>query len=213
MKLFIATPTLDSTVHTGYLQTVLGLNAYAPRLETGVLTLSGNSVITDARNRLFTVFVDSDADFMLFLDSDVHIPAQFIKAMLDADMPFLAAPIMKKNFQHPVVNMGNVRGRTEEGFLEVDGIATAIMLIRRDLAERIAEVSETYSPMNGDSIGGTQERIFDVFKVWNDSGKYWNEDYYFCRELHTKFGVPVLVKPDVVTYHYSGTVPFVYNGL
>jgi len=212
MKLLIATPTLDSTVHTGYLQTILGLNAYAPALEAGVLTLAGNSVITDARNRLFTAFVDSDADFMLFLDSDVHIPAPFIKAMIEADKPFLAAPHMKKNFQRLMVNMGNVIGKQGE-FTEVDGISTAIMLIRRDLALKIAQKSKTYAPMNADTINGAQERIYDVFRVFNDNGKYWHEDYFFCHELRTKYQTPVLVKTDVVTHHYSGSVPFIYKGV
>ena len=214
ITLFVGTPTHDQTVSVGYLNTVLGLNNLLPRIATSVFCLGGNSIITDARNRIFSVFLESKHDYLLFLDADVQIAPQDIEIMINAMKDIIAIPIMRKNPIQPTPNVGNAVGDPVNGIIEVDGIATATMLISRAAAlEFIRNDVEVYGDQPAHLVNRTEfkgQTIYDVFKVFAQNGSYWCEDYYFCKQARDK-GLKVYALLNSLSEHY-GTIPFSYKG-
>jgi hypothetical protein len=222
LKLLVATPTIDHSVSVGYMNSIIGFNSLLPEIETSVITLGGNSVITDARNRLFTFFVNSDHDALLFLDSDVAISPQDIviieKDGLRSGKHIIGLPVMKKNYTQPVLNIGqSLSDIDSHGYMEVDGISTSALVISKWIATEIVKQVSTYSDSPNDTINTgnskSPELIYDVFKVYNDTGKYWHEDYGFCNFVRKELNEKIYAKMNCVTQHFSGSVPFVYNGV
>lgn len=214
VKLFVGTPSHDQKVNIGYLNTVLGLNGLLPFVETSVFCLGGNSIITDCRNRIFSVFLESGCDYLLFLDSDVAINTKDVLAMIEAKKDIIAIPIMRKNPTGPTANVGNAIGTPVNGIIEVDGIATATMMISRDAALKfIANNVKTYSDQPEHTVNNTSLKgsvIYDVFKVFAENGKYWCEDYYFCKQARD-IGLKVYALLNSASDHF-GTIPYSYRG-
>ena len=135
-KIFIGTPTIDQKVNVGYLYTVFNMNSLLPDIETSLFIVGGNSLITDARNRIFSVFANNKEDYLLFLDSDVEVPVEAIKKIVSFKKDIVGIPISKKNFINPTPNIGNALSKIDkDGLMEVDGMSTAIMLISREVVE------------------------------------------------------------------------------
>ncbi len=214
IKLFVGTPSHDQTVSIGYMNTVLSLHSLLPKVTTSVFCLGGNSIITDCRNRIFSVFLESGADYLLFLDADVAVNATDVMTMIDAGKDIIAIPIMRKNPQKPTPNVGSAIGEIDKGIIEVDGIATATMLISREAALKfIANNVETYSDQPAHLVNKTDfkgSEIYDVFKVFAENGSYWCEDYYFCKQAREK-GLKVFALVKSASDHF-GTIPYSYRG-
>jgi len=213
-KIFIGTPTIDQKVNVGYLYTVFNMNSLLPEIETSLFIVGGNSLITDARNRIFSVFTSNKEDYLLFLDSDVEVPVEAIKKIVSFKKDIVGIPISKKNFINPTPNIGNALSKIDkDGLMEVDGMSTAIMLISRKVVETFIKDADVYTESVNDLINTTninQPKIYDVFKAFSENGKYWCEDYYFCHQARTKYGFKIYAYMNTVTNHY-GTVPYTYK--
>jgi len=66
----IATPAYGGQVHIDYLHSVISFKEI-PGVSTVVVTLGNESLITRARNNLFSMFLYSNADYLFFLDADI----------------------------------------------------------------------------------------------------------------------------------------------
>ncbi len=215
IKVFVGTPTLDQKVTTGYLNTIIMVNSLAPDIMFSVFTLGGNSMITDCRNQIASIFLTTDFDYLLFLDSDVELQPLDIKRLIVEEKDVIAIPILRKNPVQPTVNMGNVIGHiSPDGIAEVDGIATAAMLISRKVLEKIIENRATYNSGDANLVNNSKLSVptfYDIFRAGVIDNKYVCEDYQFCHDV-IKLGFKVHAYMGAKSSHY-GTVPFRYNGL
>lgn len=80
MKLLIAVPCMDM-VHTIFMKSLLGLR----RPEGTRISMTGSSLVYDARNRLVTEAITDGFDRILWLDSDMEFPADLCERLM-ADM-------------------------------------------------------------------------------------------------------------------------------
>lgn len=210
IKVFVGTPVLDK-IMPSYLNTILSFNRLAPDYAFPLFTITGNSSINDARNQIASVFLESDADYLLFLDSDVAIRPEDLLRILKADKDIIGIPVLRKNYTQPTVNMGKMLGTVDNGIVEVQGISTSVLLIKRHVVEAFKDC-EIYSA--GHIINESDRNIPVFYNIFHNAivdGSFVHEDYAFCTDALAK-GFHTFALTEAVSQHY-GVVPFTYNGL
>lgn len=157
--------------------------------------VSYDALVQRARNDIFKMAFDSNVDDLFFIDTDVDWnPADFFR-LLNYDVPIVAAPIVQKS---DVENYGvKLLGQfkiDDNGLVEVDGVATGFMRIRRDAIEQIWEAASEYQEPH------KPEPSRMVFEVKVEDGVLWSEDISFC-DNYIKLGGKIYVDPLVVCGH------------
>jgi hypothetical protein len=110
----------------------------------------GSCLVYDAREHIVDFMYQQDADYILFLDSDMVPPSDMLQKMLEADVPIITGMAFKrtppfqpcfyttvkinKNFEHtlesPVVF-------PKEGLMEIQGCGLACCLVKREVFDAI----------------------------------------------------------------------------
>jgi len=201
VKLLIGTPAYNSLVHTDYLHSIISYTQIKD-VQFSVLTLGNESLITRARNKIFSVFVKSEFDYLLFLDADIMFPATELIKLFSHNKDLIGAPVRLKDPNRVVFNFGKILDDSQKPLLEVDRIGNAIMLISKKLALDVVNYCEEsgdyyYNNPNysrGDEVLSDKDKVYDVFKVGVKNNEYLSEDYWFCalaRELGHKIFIDV----------------------
>jgi hypothetical protein len=212
-SLFIAIPAYDGKLN---IKTAFALAQLMPKaLSLGVSVflsdMSNCSIITMARNSLVNEFLKTDAQDMLFIDSDVIVTPDDVLRLLaqhtgrDVTAGMYPRRASDKRF---FLDMHY----DEKGNLEFDGslmkvnrVGTGFMMISRNIIEKmIAEHPEwQYENKDGNS---TVAAVFD-FAV--KDGKFVGEDYLFCDRVR-EHGGSVWIDVDISLPHI-GTEAFTNN--
>jgi len=204
-KLLIGTPAYNSLVHTDYLHSIMSYTRLK-NVQFSVLTLGNESLITRARNKIFSIFVAHDFDYLLFLDADIMFPASDLVKLLQHNKHLIGAPVRLKDPNKVVYNYGKILDDSQKPLLKVDRIGCAVMLISKQLANGIAKLCEDqneyyfHDPNFSRGHQLDKIKIYDCFKVGVYEGEYLSEDYYFCR-LAQKLGYDVYVDISCKTIH------------
>lgn len=210
-KLLIGTPAYGGMVHVDYLNSISAF--HRSDLQFDLMTLANESLITRARNTIFSFFCDKpEYTHLLFLDGDVHLPLEGLQSMIDRDVDVIGAPVaMKSHHQlgQRIFSFGACLG--EQGSLfKVSRIATAALLISRKainaLQLQAIEEGKVYQITQHSKAGNLPEKYYDVFLVGAENGEYVSEDYGICDRLRG-LGFSVFVDPTVVTRH-QGVMAF-----
>lgn len=217
IKLLIGTPAYTSMVHTDYLHSVMSYTQ-VNGLYFSIMTLGNESLITRGRNKIFSYFVHSDFDYLLFLDADILFPAQDLVKLIQHDKDLIGAPVILKDFEREVLNYGKVLDDSQNPLLKVDRIGNAVMLISKQLAKDIAQKCKENGDVfyhnnfysRGDRAFQDKEEIYDCFKVGIKDGEYLSEDYWFCK-LAQELGYDVFVDISCSSVHQE-MLPLIYNG-
>ncbi len=146
--------------------------------------------IVEIRNIALTIWYDRiQTSHMLFIDADMGWDAQLVLDMLAFNKPLVGALCPKKKL--PIefagrAKMGDVQ--VVNGFMEVNGIGGAVMLIQRDVVtkmlERFPEINDTVTVKNHaakdimESQGVT--RLIRAFDPVTIEGEKFSEDLSFC---------------------------------
>lgn len=172
-------------------------------VELGLLV--GNCHVDDARNVLVRDFLKSGCEQMVFIDSDIGwMPSDLIK-LLDNTPDIVAATYPKKQNaeEYPCRLFPGEIWSNSEGLIEVDGVPTGFLKIRRNVLERLFAESPQYRP---NSQEDTASLIFERDII---NGKRMSGDYNFCRKARES-GYKVYVNPSIWMEHmgeksYSGS--------
>ena len=103
--LFVAIP------HTGTVSMEWALSFKQLNLPAHLISLSRGTPWDVARNTLVKEFLDGPATYLLFLDTDVVVPAHGINELLSTDLPIVSGLYYTKTPPNPVPAMWR---RTEE---------------------------------------------------------------------------------------------------
>ena len=143
-KLMIAIPCYDGKVN---IKTCFAIAQLVPKLDKmGVqihlVHLSGCSIITKARNKLVSNFMESDCTDMLFVDADVVINVEAVTRLLalSTDRDIVAGTYPRraadaKFFLDFYLDEDSQLEFDENGLMRVESVATGFMLIRRHVIE------------------------------------------------------------------------------
>lgn len=235
-KIFIATPMYGGICHGTYLKSMIALIEV---LKSNGYTVSFNdlyneSLITRARNTLTEMFLRSDADYMLFIDSDEGFGPNAVVKMIQENKDLIGAAVPMK-----AINWDRVRQAAKEdkenldrhtayynvnisdpesikslrespqSCVEVQHIGTGLLLISRKVFEDLKPLVGTYKS-DQKAIGPILKGDI-IYNFWQtvvdeESGRLLSEDYYFCK-LWRSLGNKAYLAPYVVVSH-MGTYLF-----
>lgn len=245
-KIFIATPMFGGQANYMYIislintLTTLGQNGIASMFEIA----ANESLITKARNILVEGFLKSDCTHLLFIDADLGFDANDILRMIQANKPLIGGQYAKKKINWDVVKrvvqgvpdipgphinavvaestfrpIGDVMSFDINQPVEVESIATGMMLIKREVFETMAaqlpdiEIisggSETMDPKTMTRITDAHRTAHSYFDVSIDpqTKAYTSEDFTFCKRWRS-LGGQVFLAPWTRTVHV-GTYEYV----
>jgi hypothetical protein len=229
MKIFIATPMYGGMCTGQYTSSLLELVSNLGALGHEVIysKVYNESLITRARNAMANEFLASDCDYLLFIDADHGFKANEIVKMIDSDVDLIGAiyPMKSVNWERIMAAHGlgkkdlekyggyfsaNLK-QTNDGKttivldkpFEVDNVATGMMLIKRNVFEKMIPSCETYSPAKSNGIIDHDKKVYEFFKTEISKDKtLLSEDYYFCKKWQ-ELGGAVYAAPWVQITHFG----------
>lgn len=234
-KVMIATPMYGGMCTGMY---VLGLLTTMNKMrELGIEVrwahMTNESLITRARNELARTFLDTDCDYLMFIDADIGFDGDAIAHLLAVDDDIVCGIYPKKEVNWDSVKRAAVAGKEdlhdyggafvfnmvnerhvetdERGVIEVRHGGTGFMLIKRGVFEHLKPHVPTYRVSSFIKPDGEYEKplTYEFFATSIDeSGALLSEDYHFC-EVFRKHGGKVYAHAFVKLDHI-GT--YVYNG-
>lgn len=196
--------------------------------------LMNESLITRARNELAYQFLESDCDYLMFIDADISFEGSAVIQLLSADKDIVCGLYPKKEIDWKQVNCAAKEGhenlqdfggafvlnlekedKTSDatGCFEVRHGGTGFMLIKRQVFEKLKKHVPTYrtSTLKDENKNYFKPLIHEFFATSIDeSGCLLSEDYHFC-ELWKKHGGKIYANPfikldHVGTYIYTGDI-------
>ena len=242
IKVFIATPMYGGMCTGFYAQSLLLMqNVFAQNnIHSAISFVFNESLIQRARNSLTHGFLKTDCTHLLFIDADLKFDGASVYKMIEADKDVICGIYPKKEINWPMVRtaiangvedqqlkhhtgswvinlvdyVGNQTVRTDEPF-EIWAGGTGMMLIKREVFEKLKEVTPTYCNDMVDLSGSLQdkERIYNFFSLSIEPGteRLLSEDYHFCREWRGIGGkiwaAPWLTPGHIGTYIFEGQLP------
>lgn len=118
----------------------------AAGIQSAYYLLQGNCHVDDARNAVVRDFLESDCTEMVFLDADVSWEPDTLVALcqIDKDLVGGVYPYRRESDEEtmPVRHLPEVK--VEGDLIEVEGLPTGFMKIKRGLLERMAETAKHY---------------------------------------------------------------------
>jgi hypothetical protein len=149
----------------------------------GIQFYNGDSLIPRGRNKIAKMFLETDAKYLMFIDSDIKFERWMINRLRSHDKGIVGGVYLKKTLPYqPVMNayLG------EEGDLAImREIGTGFMMIRRDVFGAFRSMWPEHDYINDDD---EQKGIYhDWFKTGvfrgkgadpKQPGRYLSEDYF-----------------------------------
>lgn len=179
------------------------------RIPLGVACIAGSSVVTWARSKVLDTFLQGDAKYLFWIDSDiVWEPGDFLKMLaLCTRYSVVCAVYAQKNeaqtivIRHADLSTFDVN---PHGLLKVDGAGLGFTVISREVAERIVEsAQQVYDP-------AAERSIADVFRIDTVERGHENPD---CRHEDVAFfadvqglGYDVWLDPTIQLGHVGSRV-------
>lgn len=157
-----------------------------------VVMLSGCCHVDDARNRLVAAFLESSAEELVFVDSDVRFTPAMLERLLayDADIVAISYPLKQNDGDFPCRLLPGPQFSRADGLLEVEGVPAGFLRIRRRVLEQLAAKAPKIE-MSGVPI---------IFERELHGGIRWGGDYVFCRKARVA-GFKIYVDPEGAIEH------------
>jgi hypothetical protein len=242
IKVFIATPMYGGMCTGFYAQSLLLMqNVFSQNnIHSAISFVFNESLIQRARNNLAHAFLKTDCTHLLFIDSDLRFDGAGVYKMIEADKDVICGIYPKKEINWATVRAAVEKGvpddqlkhhtgswvinlvdyaanasvRTDEPF-EIWAGGTGMMLIKREVFEKLKEVTPTYCNDMVDLAGSLKdkERIYNFFSLSIEPGteRLLSEDYHFCLEWRGIGGkvwaAPWLTPGHIGTYIFEGHLP------
>ena len=206
-SIFIALPAYDFKVSLKLAVSLARFTQAAPQhgISVQIGSICGCSVVSRARNLLAQDMLESECDYLLFIDSDINFePEDIIRLMAWGSDPkkgivaavprtrsenkvYIADLDYDENGELTMNGMGLVRGRR---------VATAFMLVRREVFVTLSEANPQWKYYDKRSER-TLSAMFD-FEVTEEG--YMGEDFLFCDRAR-EHGFEVWIDPSIKLGH------------
>ena len=171
----------------------------AAGIEVELSIYTGNCHVDDGRNRLVRDFLLSDCTDMVFMDADVGCPASNLIDLLGYDVDVVAGIYPKKggDDQYPVKMLPGEIWSDRQGLIEVQGVPTGFLRMRRSVLEKLAANAIHYNAKNDATTAMPL-----IFERQVHDGTRWGGDYVFCRKWR-ELGGKVHIAPEM-RFEHSG---------
>ena len=220
-QIFMFVPAFGQNISaTTFMTTHAVQQALATKSIGGSVSTLSFPDIAELRSMVFTIWYDNmpQADYLLFIDSDMGFPAEMVLDMILFDEPVVGAIYRQR--KEPVGWAGSGTGEpiTERrgNFMRVEGVGMGCTLIRRDMAkimiEKYPELIDTRLSLHpaGEMLkSANTHRLIRVFEKMEilDRGVI-SEDLSFCIRWN-RLGGQVWA---AIGYPISHVGPYDYQG-
>lgn len=162
-----------------------------------VLWEIGCSMIGVARNKIARRFLDTEADCLVFVDSDISWTGGDLAKLAKRPEPVVGGTYRAKRDD----DYYHVRGTPEKhgDLWKVDGLPGGFLKIAREAFEAIPAAEY-------EDLDGTKTK--DFFPTGMHNGAIWGEDYGFCR-LWREAGGSVWLDASLKLRHHDGLKAYV----
>jgi hypothetical protein len=184
-KVLVATPTFDGQVSIEYLFSMLRLKE---QLDFQLSLIPGVHFVDQARDMAAAKFMQSDCEYLFFIDSDLLFPAEAAMRIVGHGKPVCGGAYRIKNDQHLYPEYGVVGN--EDGLLKVSMLPGGFTCIRRDVVEHLWNSCPHYT------YAGTE--LAAMFARELHDGVMVSEDAMFSRRA-APFGL--WLDPDIDFSH------------
>lgn len=190
-KVFVAVPAYGQVIFSTTTSSLIALSRALQMqgFDGGFGTLSYPDIV-EIRNIFLTIWYDRiQTSHMLFIDADMGFSPQLILDMIAFNKPLVGALCPKKKL--PIEFAGRAKNgdaKVVNGFMEVNGIGGAVMLISREtvtaMLQKFPEINDTVTVKNHaakqilDGQGVT--RLIKAFNKVHIDGEEFSEDLSFC---------------------------------
>lgn len=183
-KVMVATTTYDSPA-AGYVFSIARAREALSLagIQSAYLLLQGNCHVDDARNAVVRDFLASDCTELLFIDADVNFEPEALVQLCRRDLDLVGGvyPFRREGSDNMPVRMLD-NAKIVDGLLEVEGLPTGFLKIRRAVLERMAEQAPKYF----DKLDLTA-LLFDRPDP-DEQGTRWGGDIAFCNRWRAMGG-------------------------
>lgn len=215
-SVFIGLPAYDFKVSLRLAVSLAQFTQKAPEhgISVQIGSICGCSVVSRARNLLVQDFLESECDYLFFIDSDINFaPEDMLRLMAWSSDPKkgIVAAVPRVRDANPIYISALDYDENDEltmnamGLVRAKRVATAFMCIRREviasLVERLPDL--TYYDKKSER---TLHCLFD-FELTEEG--YIGEDFLFCDRARDA-GFEVWVDPTITLGH-MGVQEFVGN--
>lgn len=207
MKIFVAIPAYDGRLAVETARALLNEQVAAAVAgdEIHVAFLPGCSLITQARNQLVRDFLDSDAERMVFVDSDVAWSLGSLLRIAHASVPLAGGAYRYKSEDenYPVIWLDGAElwADPDTGLLEVKSLPGGFLSISREV---FTELTKAF-PGRGYAFQGHDFHGFFHAPIAN--GVMYGEDSAFCLDWRA-IGGKVWLDPELQLTHVGGSKAF-----
>jgi len=194
----IGLPCYDNRIHADILQECLAAVSDPECVVAGIQYYNGDSLIPRGRNKIVKMFLDSDSEYLMFIDSDIKFDRNMINLLRSHNKGICGGIYLKKTIPYtPVMNHALAQ---EDNLFVMREIGTGFMMIRRDVfgAMKTMWPEHNYRPDDDEQAGD----YHDWFRIGVRSGRYLSEDYYFC-QLAAELGYKTYLDPSIMVVHYG----------
>lgn len=206
-SVFIALPAYDFKVSLKLAISLARFAQLAPQhgIEVQIGSICGCSVVSRARNLLVQDLLESSCTDLMFIDSDINFEPEDIfrlmvwttdpKKGIVAGVPrtrsttktYIATLDYDENEELTMTGMGLVRAKR---------VATAFMMVRRDVFETLDAAHPEWRYFDG----RTQRTVPCIFDFMKTEEGYIGEDYLFCDRAR-EHGFEVWIDPTIKLGH------------
>ena len=200
MRLFTAIPCFGGKIESRTAEALIRLHHYCidQSISINHNFLNNSAIITEARNELVAMFLDSDSTHFLFIDADIEFPLSAFNRAVRADKDVFCVPYPSKKFHWKYYKPEKGESSAywfqmmfdttkefslNDGVMEIDRAPTGFMMIKRQVFEIMQKkMPELKYKMMRSMNGELKERelwgFFDLGKT--PEGGRVGEDYAFC---------------------------------
>lgn len=168
-------------------------------IQTAYLLLSGNCHVDDARNVVAKAFLDSDCDDLVFLDADVSWTPRDLVTLCQRDCDLVGGVYPYRRADKPdEIPARLIPGKPIiDGLVEVEGLPTGFMRIRRIVFEALKDKVPSCPHENG--------TLWLFFERTLENGVRWGGDLNFCRRWKAQGG-KIHAEYEIVLGHTTKSV-------
>ena len=179
-----------------------------------ICNISGCSVVSRVRNLIAKDFLASDCTDLMFIDSDINFNAEDIFRLMawniDPKKGIVGGvPVARKKGSVYISSLD--QGADGEiymnayGLVKAKRIATAFMLIRRDVFETLRDNHPEWQYHDDRVMNGHEDKIcYSFFDFKSTPEGYVGEDYLFC-DRAAEHGFEVWIDPTIKLGHMGVT--------
>lgn len=144
-------------------------------------TMGNESLISRARSRLASFFLDTDCDYLLSIDADIEFPSDAVDRLIRHDKDIIAAPYpVKSTPTRWAVGFNADTPAFLEGVVPVRYVSTGFSLVKRHVIEALSTPDLKFYEAN-DSRSYHALYMPMLHETEDGTRLYLSEDYAFCQ--------------------------------